>query len=121
MLGSKEDLVFVPDQGVRPDSCLEQSVSPGVDIQPEVAGEELEEDSVERSSKEESCSDEANIMVGNTRLKYTKFRGDDHMDVDDWMAEFEATAKANQEDPASKRQVLHGLLKGEALKWYYPE
>lgn len=115
---SEEDLVVIPNQGIRPDRNPERSVSPEVDVRPGEAREDLEVDPVERSSEEDVSSDEVNIMVGNTRLKYTKFRGDDRMDVDDWMAEFEATAEANQEDPASKRRVFHGLLKGEALRWY---
>ena len=116
--GSEEDLVIVLDLGLRPDPRPERSVSPEVDVPPDLVREEPEEGPVIRSSDKEQSSDEANVMVGNTRLKYTKFRGDDLMDVDDWMAEFEATVEANQEDLASKRRVFHGLLKGEAVRWY---
>ena len=38
--------------------------------------------------------------------------------MDDWLDEFVATARANQEDPESRLRVFAGLLKGEALKWY---
>ena len=53
-----------------------------------------------------------------TRLKYNRFKGDGETDVDDWLDEFVATARANQEDPESRLRVFAGLLKGEALKWY---
>jgi hypothetical protein len=61
----------------------------------------------------ESSSDEM-----PTRLKYTKFRGDGKQDVDDWFAEFESIASANQEELDVKRRIFQGLMKGEALKWY---
>jgi hypothetical protein len=53
-----------------------------------------------------------------TRLKYKRFRGDGHQDVDDWFSEFESTAVANQEEDEAKHRIFQGLLKGEALKWY---
>ena len=52
------------------------------------------------------------------RLKYSRFKGDDSQDVDDWFGKFEATTLANQEDLLSKRRIFHGLLKGGALKWF---
>jgi hypothetical protein len=33
-----------------------------------------------------------------TRLKYKRFKGDGHQDVDDWFSEFESTAVANQDE-----------------------
>jgi hypothetical protein len=53
-----------------------------------------------------------------TRLKYKRFKGDGHQDVDDWFSEFESTAVANQEEEEAKQRIFQGLLKGEALKWY---
>jgi hypothetical protein len=53
-----------------------------------------------------------------TRLKYKRFKGDGHQDVDDWFSEFESTAVANQEEDEAKQRIFQGLLKGEALKWY---
>jgi hypothetical protein len=53
-----------------------------------------------------------------TRLKYKRFKGDGHQDVDDWFSEFESTAVANQEAEEAKQRIFQGLLKGEALKWY---
>jgi hypothetical protein len=53
-----------------------------------------------------------------TRLKYKRFKGDGHQDVDDWFFEFESTAVANQEEDEAKQRIFQGLLKGEALKWY---
>lgn len=69
----------------------------------------------EDSGSEEASFDE---MAPSTRLKYEKFKGDGSQDVDDWMGEFESTAFANEEVPASKHRIFQGLLKGEALKWY---
>jgi hypothetical protein len=37
-----------------------------------------------------------------TRLKYKRFKGDGHQDVDDWFSEFESTAVANQEEDEAK-------------------
>jgi hypothetical protein len=53
-----------------------------------------------------------------TRLKYKRFKGDGHQDVDDWFSEFESTAIANQEEDEAKQRIFQGLLKEEALKWY---
>jgi hypothetical protein len=53
-----------------------------------------------------------------TRLKFKRFKGDGHQDVDDWFSEFESTAVANQEEDETKQRIFQGLLKGEALKWY---
>jgi hypothetical protein len=53
-----------------------------------------------------------------TRLKYKRFKGDGHQDVDNWFSEFESTAVANQEEDEAKQRIFQGLLKGEALKWY---
>jgi hypothetical protein len=53
-----------------------------------------------------------------TRLKYKRFKGDGHQDVDDWFSEFESTTVANQEAEEAKQRIFQGLLKGEALKWY---
>jgi hypothetical protein len=53
-----------------------------------------------------------------TRLKYKRFKGDGHQDVDDWFSEFESTAVANQEEDEAKQKIFQVLLKGEALKWY---
>jgi hypothetical protein len=53
-----------------------------------------------------------------TRLKYKRFKGDGHQDVDDWFSEFESIAVANQEEDEAKQRIFQGLLKGEALKWY---
>ena len=38
--------------------------------------------------------------------------------MDDWLDEFVATARANQEDPESRLRVFAEFLKVEALKWY---
>ena len=57
-------------------------------------------------------------MSTTTRLKYSRFRGDESQDVDDWLCEFESTALANQEENEAKARIFQGLLKGEALKWY---
>jgi hypothetical protein len=51
-------------------------------------------------------------------LKYKRFKGGGHQDVDDWFSEFESTAIANQEEDEAKQRIFQGLLKGEALKWY---
>jgi hypothetical protein len=51
-------------------------------------------------------------------LKYKRFTGDGHQDVDDWFSEFKSTAVANQEEDEAKQRIFQGLLKGEALKWY---
>jgi hypothetical protein len=53
-----------------------------------------------------------------TRLKYKRFKGDGHQDVDDWFSKFESMAVANQEEDEAKQRIFQGLLKGEALKWY---
>jgi hypothetical protein len=53
-----------------------------------------------------------------TRLKYKRFKGDGHQDMDDWFSEFESTAVENQEEDEAKQRIFQGLLKGEALKWY---
>jgi hypothetical protein len=53
-----------------------------------------------------------------TRLKYKRFKGDGHQDVDDWFSEFESTAIPNQEEDEAKQRIFQGLLKGEVLKWY---
>ena len=57
-------------------------------------------------------------MPSTTRLKYSRFKGDGSQDVDDWLTEFESTALANQEEPATKQRIFYSMLKGEALKWY---
>ena len=59
-----------------------------------------------------------NAMVRSTRLKYERFRGDGHQDVNDWLGEFESMAIAEEEVEGAKRRIFQGLLKGEALKWY---
>lgn len=76
---------------------------------------EPEPDSEDSGQEEEASSEE---MAPSTRLKYEKFKGDGQQDVDDWLGEFESTALANEEVPASKHRIFQGLLKGEALKWY---
>jgi hypothetical protein len=53
-----------------------------------------------------------------TQLKYKRFKGDGHQDMDDWFSEFESTAVANQEEDEAKQRIFQGLLKGEVLKWY---
>jgi hypothetical protein len=53
-----------------------------------------------------------------TQMKYKRFKGDGHQDVDDWFSEFESTAVANQEEDEAKQRIFQRLLKGEALKWY---
>jgi hypothetical protein len=63
---------------------------------------------------EATGSEEENM----TRLKYKRFKGDGHQDVDDWFSEFKSTAVANQEEDEAKQRIFQGLLKGEALKWY---
>ena len=62
--------------------------------------------------------DESVIMPSTTRLKYSRFKGDESQDVDDWLTEFKSTTAANQEEPAAVLRIFQGLLKGEALKWY---
>jgi hypothetical protein len=51
-------------------------------------------------------------------LKYKRFKGNGHQDVDDWFSEFESTAVANKEEDEAKQRIFQGLLKGEVLKWY---
>jgi hypothetical protein len=41
-----------------------------------------------------------------TRLKYKRFKGDGHQDVDDWFSEFESTAVANQEEDEAKQRIF---------------
>ena len=57
-------------------------------------------------------------MSTTTYFKYSRFKGDESQDVDDWFIEFESTTLANQEESAAKHRIFQGLLKGEALKWY---
>ena len=100
---SEEELVVVPSQE------FTRSDSPDI----EASAEDLRDE----RSEERSFLGRTGNMV-NTRLRYSRFRGDGGKDVDDWMSEFEATAIANQEDVASRNRVFQGLLKGEALRWY---
>ena len=70
----------------------------------------------EAESGEEEISD--GPMAPSTRLKYSRFQGDERHDVDEWSCEFESIATTNEEDSEAKRRIFQGLLKGEALKWY---
>ena len=95
---------------------VEVSVTPGPDQTTPVGPEVQEEE--RRASADELSSDKSDIMPSTTRLKYSRFKGDGSQDVDDWLTEFQSTAIANQEEPATILQIFQGLLKGEALKWY---
>ena len=84
-------------------------------------GPEVEEE--ERGANGDGLSsDESDIMLSTTRLKYNRFKGDGSQDgsqdVDNWLTEFKSTAIANQEEPATILRIFQGVLKGEALKWY---
>ena len=76
------------------------------------------EEEVEGASGDGLSSDESDIMPSTTRLKYSRFKGDGSQDVDDWLTEFKSTIVANQKEPAAALRIFHGLLKGEAFKWY---
>ena len=79
------------------------------------AGPEAQE---REASVDELSSDDSDIMLSTTRLKYSRFKGDGSQDVDDWLTEFKSTTAANQEEPAATLRIFQGLLKGKALKWY---
>ena len=58
-------------------------------------------------------------MPTHTRLKYEKFKPQEHQDVDDWMEQYLAVSTANEEaEDAVRLRIFPGLLSGEALKWY---
>ena len=96
---------------------VEVVVSPELDrVSP--TGPELEEETEGARVEDEVSSKESDTIPSTTRLKYNRFKRDGNQDVDDWLTEFESTALANQEEPATKQQIFQSLLKGEALKWY---
>jgi hypothetical protein len=82
---------------------------------PRSGSPDLNPDLQDLKSESEGTRSEKETM---TRLKYKRFKGDGHQDVDDWFSEFESTAVANQEEDEAKQRIFQGLLKGEALKWY---
>ena len=51
-----------------------------------------------------------------SRFHYRPFKGRPKDDPDEWLAEFEATAKANGEG-AIKLTILPAVMKGEARPW----
>ena len=104
--GSKDEEITVGQ--------IEVIVMPGPDQATPARPEALEGD----ASVDELSSDDSDIMPSTTRLKYSRFKGDESQDVDDWLTEFKSTAAANQEEPAATLHIFQGLLKGEALKWY---
>jgi hypothetical protein len=80
---------------------------------PRSVSSDLNPDSQDREPEGEETRSEEETM---TRLKYKRFKGDGHQDVDNWFSEFEYTAVANQEEDEAKQRIFQGLLKGEALK-----
>jgi hypothetical protein len=82
---------------------------------PRSGSSDLNPDRQDPEPKGEATGSEEETM---TRLKYKRFKGDGHQDVDDWFSEFESTAVANQKEDEAKQRIFQGLLKGEALKWY---
>ena len=100
VLESEEEIVVVPVPRVEPE------VDPDFHAETEEGRQPVESVELDRqpdpvSSEEEQSVGEGRVMVSNTRLRYSKFRGDRSKDVDEWMGEFEATSYANQEDQAS--------------------
>jgi hypothetical protein len=81
-----EDSVLVTPPGET--SSTPRSGSP--DLNPDRHDPELEGEATR--SEEETM----------TRLKYKRFKGDGHQDVEDWFSEFESTAVANQEEDEAK-------------------
>ena len=67
---------------------------------------------------EEGDEEEEEPMAATTRLKYSRFKGDGSMAVEERLCEFESIALANPEDPDAKRRIFQELLKEEALRWY---
>jgi hypothetical protein len=82
---------------------------------PRSGSSDLNPDRQDREPKGEATGSEEETM---TRLKYKRFKGDGHQDVDIWFSEFESIAVANQEEDEAKQKIFQGLLKGEVLKWY---
>jgi hypothetical protein len=82
---------------------------------PRSGSSDLNPDRQDPDPEGEATGSEEEVM---TRLKYKRFKGDGHQDVDNWFSEFESTAVANQEGDEAKQRIFQGLLKGEALKWY---
>jgi hypothetical protein len=60
---------------------------------PRSGSSDLNPDLQEPEPKGERTGSEAETM---TRLKYKRFKGDGHQDVDNWFSEFESTTVANQ-------------------------
>jgi hypothetical protein len=59
------------------------------------------------------------VAMPSSRLKYTKFKANGIQDVDDWLDQFSATLAANDEgDVENKKRLFHGLVEGEALRWF---
>jgi hypothetical protein len=57
-------------------------------------------------------------MPPSYRLKYARFKVKGQ-DVDEWVNQFAATLAANDENnPDTTKRLFHGLLEGEALRWY---
>ena len=57
-------------------------------------------------------------MPPSYRLKHARFKGKGQ-DVDEWLDQFAATLAANDEnDLDTTKRLFHGLLEGEALRWY---
>ena len=117
----EEELRFgTPEAEIEPAEVPILTPAAGPAEEPDRTEEAVEEEErldQEEEDRSESVSEEGN-MVGSTRLKYSKFKGDGRQDVDDWLCEFESIVLANQEDFAAQQRIFQGLLKGEALKWY---
>jgi hypothetical protein len=57
-------------------------------------------------------------MPPSYQLKYARVKGKGQ-DVNEWLDQFAATLAANDgNDPDTTRRLFHGLLEGEALRWY---
>ena len=109
--GSEEELVVVQHQGdPLTTQGSDQHSTPDQSSPGRAGGTE--------GTDPNSSSEDSDNMPTTTRLKYSRFRGDESQDVDNWFYEFESTALANQEDNKAKARIFQGLLKGEALKWY---
>jgi hypothetical protein len=66
---------------------------------PRSGSSDLNPDHQDPEPKGEETGSEEKTMA---RLKYKRFKGDGHQDVDDWFSEFESTAVANQEEDEAK-------------------
>ncbi|CAM6082333.1 unnamed protein product [Calypogeia fissa] len=55
--------------------------------------------------------------VQRARFQYKSARGKEKKDPDEWLEDFDGTAKANGEEEI-KLTILAGVLKREAQPWY---